>query len=108
MSWRGAYPVRVQGQSMSPLLPSGARVLVIPMDPSAPIAPGEVVVARRPGQPARLIVKRVIGTTREGGFLLGGDNPRASTESVDFGPVARADVVGRARLRYWPFPPRLL
>jgi nickel-type superoxide dismutase maturation protease len=93
---------------MEPLLPAGARLLVVPVGPGTAVRTGQVVVARRPDRPDVLMVKRVIGITNEGGLLLAGDNPRASTESVDYGPVQPRDVLGRARLRYWPLPVRLV
>jgi nickel-type superoxide dismutase maturation protease len=93
---------------MEPLLPAGARLLVVPLSPGARLRTGHVVVARRPDRPELVMVKRVIGITNDGGLLLGGDNPRASTESVDYGPVEPGTVLGRARLRYWPLPLRWL
>lgn len=109
VSWlRGAYPVRVQGESMRPLLRPGARIMVATVRADDRLQPGAVVVARRPDRPAVVMVKRIIGVTPDGDLLLAGDNPAASTESVDFGPVKRTAVLGRARLRYWPLPPRLL
>jgi signal peptidase I len=31
-----------------------------------------------------------------------GDNRGSSSDSRDFGPICANEVVGRARLRYWP------
>ncbi|MFI6788415.1 S24 family peptidase [Nonomuraea sp. NPDC050383] len=90
--------VRVEGDSMRPGLLPGDWLLV---RRSVPIRPGDVVVARLPGDPSRLIVKRA-AWHGEDGWWLESDNQRASgrRDSWDFGPVT--DVVGRVVLRYWP------
>lgn len=64
--------------------------------------PGEVVLAHDPREPSREIVKRVAGPDDAGGIVLLGDNPGASTDSRDFGPVSPDDVSGRVLWRYWP------
>jgi signal peptidase I len=59
------------------------------------------------------MVKRVVGvpgddiedgarTLGRGEYWVEGDNADASTDSREFGPVRRADLLGRAWLRYWP------
>jgi SOS-response transcriptional repressor LexA len=90
--------VRVEGESMRPALLPGDWLLV---RRSAPIRPGDLVVARLPGDPARLIVKRA-QWHGEAGWWLESDNQRAAgrRDSWDFGPVT--DIVGRVVLRYWP------
>jgi type IV secretory pathway protease TraF len=35
-------------------------------------------------------------------YWIEGDNPGASTDSREFGPVSRRHILGRAWLRYWP------
>jgi signal peptidase I len=75
------------------------------------VGPGAVVVVRRPGEPQFEMVKRVAGIRGDapegvrlehGDVWVVGDREAASTDSRDFGPVPRADVVGVVRLRYWP------
>jgi hypothetical protein len=75
--------VRVVGDSMAPLIPSGAWVRFVP---GARPRFGDVVVARAGG---RLLVHRVIGH-RRGRVLLRGD-----AACVPDAPIAPIDVVGR-------------
>jgi signal peptidase I len=37
-----------------------------------------------------------------GDYFVMGDHRQASTDSRDFGPIAGAEIIGRAALRYWP------
>ena len=64
---------------------------------------GEVVVARDPRQPDRLLVKRV-RSVRDGQVHVQGDHadPAESTDSRQFGPIPASAVVGRPVLRYAP------
>ena len=87
--------VAVAGASMEPGLLEGDHLLVWR---TRRVAPGQVVAVEREG---RLIVKRVVAIGPEGVTVLG-DNPGQSTDSRHFGPVAKADVVGRAVYRYAP------
>lgn len=85
---------------MLPWLRPGDRLLV---RPGARIGPGDIVIARHPVQPERLIVKRI--THRDGdGWWLESDNQRAPgrQDSWDFGAVPARLIVGRAVMRYWP------
>lgn len=38
----------------------------------------------------------------EGNYFVFGDNRNHSSDSRDFGPISREELVGRAWLRYWP------
>ena len=100
----GRYVVR--GDSMTPALRSGDRVLVLRgIHRWAPPRPGEVVLARVPAAPDLEIVKRVTARRRDPDgdrYVLLGDNPTASTDSRHFGPVPGACLTGRVWLRYWP------
>jgi len=59
---------------------------------------GDVVVLRRPGY---LGVKRVADVSPDGTeVIVLGDNPQASEDSLDYGPVPRADVLARVLFRY--------
>jgi nickel-type superoxide dismutase maturation protease len=92
--------VLVEGDSMSPRLLAGDRLLVVPVRRPRP---GDVVAVRHPRDPGRLLVKRVVDVdTRRDRVTVIGDNRRASTDSRDFGPVSRGEVVGRAVYRYAP------
>jgi nickel-type superoxide dismutase maturation protease len=62
--------------------------------------PGDVVVLQDPGDPARLLVKRVAGRTRSGNIYVLGDNPAASRDSRHFGAVPASLVIGRAWRKY--------
>ncbi|MFC6081605.1 S24 family peptidase [Sphaerisporangium aureirubrum] len=92
--------VRVAGDSMLPVLRPGDRLLV---RRRALIRPGDLVVARLPGNPSQLIVKRAV-LRAEDGWWLESENQRAPgrKDSWDFGAVPDAGIVGRVTLRYAP------
>ena len=91
----------VRGDSMRPTLAPRDRLLVVY---GAPIAPGNLVVARFPD--GTLVVKRAV-ERRTRGWWLRGDNPAVGVDSRHRGEIPERDVVARARLRLWPRP-RLL
>jgi signal peptidase I len=105
-----ARRVRVDGNSMYPELCEGDfllfdRLAYVRDEPRA----GDIVLARHPSRDMR-IVKRLVATpgqavrgiTLEGGqYWLEGDNAESS-DSRDFGPVTRRDLLARAWLVYWP------
>jgi signal peptidase S26 family len=109
---RRLWPVRVAGDSMSPTLPGGTLVAVAALrgDPAF----GAIVVVRRPDGSEHL--KRIVGTPGmrvdlaagrtlrlgPGEFVVAGDNRAGSTDSRHYGPVNRSDIVGVARVCYWP------
>ncbi len=90
------------GDSMAPALAPG-DYLIVDTCAYAWCAPsaGEIALARDPRDHSRVIAKRVAAVAGDRVTLLG-DNPAASTDSRDFGPVPRADLAGRAVWRYWP------
>lgn len=90
--------VAVDGSSMLPSLHAGDWLVV---RWGARPRSGDVVVARRPDRPTLLIVKRAVGRTPHG-WVLHGDNPRASDDSRLFGPVDDGLILGRVLFRYWP------
>ena len=93
---------------MAPRLPSGALVVARPIDSRTRLRVGDVVVARRPDRPELEIIKRIAAIDAGGAIVLEGDNPAASTDSRQFGPVTREHIVARVRWRYWPLPPARL
>jgi signal peptidase I len=103
--------VVVVGESMLPVLRPGDRLLTLRL----PVSPGAVVAVGDPRHPARTLLKRVAAAPGGGallpdgrrldagaGYVVLGDNPRASTDSGEFGPVPRRLVRGRAVYRYAP------
>ena len=81
--------VTVDGPSMLPTYLSGQRLTAV--RPWRPIRVGDVVVARDPRNQTRWVVKRCVARTRSM-LDLRGDNPTMSTDSREFGLVARRDV----------------
>ena len=97
--------VEVAGGSMAPAFRPGDRLVVWsrPLGPPSWPAVGDVVAVTDPRVPTRTLVKRVAAVDRAAGTLeVRGDDPDASTDSRDFGPVPLAAVVGRAVYRYGP------
>jgi len=109
----GLRPRRVEvvGDSMLPELRPGDRLLVLRL----PVMAGAVVAVGDPRDPRRTLLKRVAATPGGGlpldggrrleagpGYVVLGDNPAASTDSLDFGPVPAGLLRGRAVYRYAP------
>lgn len=95
--FRRAYGVRVEGDSMIPLLQSGDRVLI---DPKASVKPGDVVLARHPYKSSVRVLKRLNSIESDGRIFLLGDNPDDSIDSRTFGSISRTDVLGKAVARF--------
>ncbi len=101
LALRRRRPVRrvaVTGDSMLPALVAGDRLVVVG---GGRARVGDVVAVTDPRVPSRLLVKRVAAVGPEGVTVLG-DNPTASTDSRELGPLAPAAVRGRAVYRYFP------
>lgn len=96
---RRVLRLEVQGDSMSPTLQPGDRVLVVR---TGRLRPGQVAAVRDPRDRARVVVKRVAGGSAAVGWRVLGDNPARSTDSRVFGPVGADLVVGRVVYRYHP------
>jgi nickel-type superoxide dismutase maturation protease len=62
---------------------------------------GDIVALRDPGDPRRVIVKR-ISAVRGGELYVTGDNPEASIDSRVFGSVPRTALLGKVVRRYAP------
>ena len=102
------FRVEVTGTSMEPDLGPGDYLMATKR---GPIRRGAIVVVRRPHSPRFELVKRVAGIPGDSidGHLLGrdeywvvGETGARSTDSRTFGPVARKEIQGIVRLRYWP------
>ena len=72
---------------------------------------GDIVLVSHPLRPEFRLVKRLAGvpgdaidgnTLGRGEYWVLGDNESESTDSREFGPVHRRDLLGRAWVRYWP------
>ena len=83
---------------MAPTLLPGDRLVAVPM---ASTRSGQIVAARDPRSPDRLLVKRIRAVAPDG-IDLRGDRPEASTDSRHFGPVPSALIVGTVIYRYHP------
>jgi len=99
--WR----VAVAEQSMAPgLLPGDWLLVRRSLRPSRPVGVrcGQLVIARHPGRPDMLLVKRA-ARRESGGWWLESDNPGAgAVDSRSFGPVPADLIEGRVLTRYWP------
>ena len=99
--WR----VAVAERSMEPALRPGIIVLrTRSQSPGRPprLRAGQVVVARHPGRPDMLIVKRA-ARLDAGRWWLASDNPAAgAVDSRAEGAVPASLIEGRVLLRYWP------
>jgi nickel-type superoxide dismutase maturation protease len=107
-----ARRVLVRGESMLPAILPGERVLFDTLayrlgEPRI----GEIVLARHPHRPGRLVIKRVAGVPGQhvsgqqlagGEYWLLGDSPEFSTDSRELGVFRREDIVGRGWWVYWP------
>ncbi|MGQ0543412.1 MAG: nickel-type superoxide dismutase maturation protease [Blastocatellia bacterium] len=83
---------KVTGDSMTPTLRNGDRVLV---DPKRTIAMGDIVLANHPYKQNILIIKRVTSIDSDANYFLAGDNPAESTDSQTFGKIPSKHVLGK-------------
>ena len=98
MHWPPKLRVTVAERSMEPALRPGDWLLVWR---TRRVRPGQIVLARHPGRPDMLIVKRAARHV-EGGWWLESDNQGAgAVDSRRFGPVPASLVEGRVLMRYW-------
>jgi nickel-type superoxide dismutase maturation protease len=90
--------VKVAERSMLPALHPGDLLLV---RRTRRIRPGQIVLARHPGRPEMLIVKRAARREQDG-WWLESDNPGAgAVDSRRFGAVPATLIEGRVLTRYW-------
>jgi nickel-type superoxide dismutase maturation protease len=97
-----AVPWTVEGNSMTPTLKPGDRVLVdLWTYRNRTPETGDLVLLQGPG-PVKM-VKRVSAVEPGGRSLhVLGDNPAESADSRHFGPFPREKVRGKVFFRYWP------
>ena len=97
------YFLRVQGDSMSPTLQDGDRLLALSTRMLG-VAPGRIVAFRRKTD---LFIKRALSREADGWYVVG-DNPSRSTDSRRFGVVPDNQLRAVALLRLLPTPRLLL
>lgn len=92
---------QIEGDSMRPLLQPGEEVLVNfrAYHQAAPQV-GEIVVAEHPQKPGLEIIKRIAMGLPDDTYVLYGENLAASSDSRQFGPVARSQILGRVTCRF--------
>ena len=79
---------------MRPTLNPDDRVLVRRTSADTDTPPlGAVVVAWHPSRPGLRLIKRLQSVGQDGMILLG-DNPSASTDSRQLGPIPRSALIG--------------
>lgn len=79
---------RIEGNSMSPTIKTGEKVFI---SRYSRIRPGDIVVFQKGGL---TMVKRAI-QKENSGWLMRGDNPSESTDSLDFGTVSDRHIIGK-------------
>lgn len=103
------YRVAVAERSMAPALHPGDLLLAWRgLRPGRPISirPGQLVIARQPGDTATFLIKRV-AWREAAGWWLTADNPAAGgVDSFRFGAVPPELIEARVIGRYWPRRPR--
>ena len=97
------YFLRVQGDSMSPTLQDGDRLLALSTKMLS-VRPGRIVAFRRKTD---LFIKRTLSREGDGWYVVG-DNPSRSTDSRRFGVVPDSQLQAVALLKLLPMPRLLL
>lgn len=88
--------IRVTGDSMQPTLNNGDIVLVNKKaytDTFPQI--GDIVIARHPYQKDLTIIKRIAEITVEERLILHSDNPKAGSDSRQFGTISPSRILGQ-------------
>jgi nickel-type superoxide dismutase maturation protease len=86
---------RVSGNSMLPTLQPGEDVLVVPVQNTTKLSPGDIVVCLHPLTPSLRMVKRISETFYDGSCYVLSDNAVEGSDSRSFGVVSREFIVGR-------------
>jgi hypothetical protein len=66
------------------------------------VRPGQIVIARHPGEPGMLVVKRAARQLPTGWWLESDNAAAGAVDSKSFGPVPAGLIQARVLLRYWP------
>jgi nickel-type superoxide dismutase maturation protease len=91
--------IEIIGESMTPALEPGDRVVVLGF---GRLRTGDLVACVDPRDRRRIMAKRMAGRDPGGGYIVLGDNSGASTDSRHFGPIDDNLIVGRLIYRYSP------
>jgi nickel-type superoxide dismutase maturation protease len=92
---RGLGTVAVEGQSMAPTYSPGDWLLVLW---GGVFRKGQAVLIEREIQPGVFLIKRVLREV-EDGYWVEGDNLDSSTDSRQWGPVHREEIVASVLFR---------
>ncbi len=98
--WR----VAVAERSMEPALHPGDWLLTwrgFARDRPPRVRPGQLVVARHPGEPDLLLVKRAARELPDGWWLESENTAAAAVDSRMFGPVPAQMILATVIVRYW-------
>jgi len=97
--WR----VAVAERSMEPALRPGDWLLAwrgLRAGRPPRIRPGQIVIARHPGRPDFLLVKRAVGRGPGGWWLESDNRDVPAVDSRAFGAVPQGQITGRVLVRY--------
>ncbi len=86
----------IEGNSMLPTLKNGDAVLI---NPQAKFETGDIVLANHPFKQSVKILKRIGEISKDGSFLLIGDNKDESSDSRSFGKISASEILGKAVCR---------
>jgi nickel-type superoxide dismutase maturation protease len=95
--------VAVAEQSMVPALRPGDWLLVwrgLRSGRPPRVRPGQIVIARHPGRPDFLLVKRAARREADGWWLASDNQDVGAVDSRFFGAVPSGQITGRVLLRY--------
>lgn len=90
----------VTGDSMEPAYSAGDRLLVFTRGRKPRVGDVVVFLDPRESQDPIEMVKRVAAVHGDGSVDVAGDNPAASTDSREFGPVPARLLRGRVLRKY--------